>query len=130
MDHNEWVNVAGHGARQKADELRAEQSTLLRWLAALLRVHTEERAWRKGAEGEEAVGRRLAKLPEGWQVLHDLTIGSQGANLDHLVVGPPGVFTVNTKHHTGRVTVYERAILHNGKKTAYVPKALREAEKV
>lgn len=129
-DSEDWINEAGYGARKKAEELRAEQSTFIRVAAAVLGVHTDERAWRKGAEGEEHVGKRLARLPDGWQVLHDLTIGTQGANLDHLVIGPPGVFTINTKYQSGRVTVYDRAILHNGHKTAYIPKALAEARKV
>ncbi len=76
------------------------------------------------------VGRVLAKLPDAWLVLHDLPLGSNGANLDHLVVGSPGVFSLNTKNLTGKVWVAERALLHNGHKTDFLPKARREAERV
>lgn len=49
------------------------------------------------AEGEEvAVARRLVKLRSGWQVLHAVPIGND--LVDHLIVGPPGVFTVSAKY--------------------------------
>jgi hypothetical protein len=97
----------------------------------LLGVHTDERAWRKGAVGEEEVARRLAKLPpEAWTVVHDILIGDNGANVDHVVVGPPGVFALNTKNLTGKVWVAERALLHNGHKTDYLRKSRTEARRV
>jgi hypothetical protein len=50
-----------------------------------------------GRHGEEAVGQYLdEKLrPMGCQVLHD--IPGDGFNLDHVVIGPTGVFCVETK---------------------------------
>jgi hypothetical protein len=66
-----------------------------------------------------------------WTVLHDLPIGSNGANVDHLVIGPPGVFSINTKHHPGgKVWVAERAIMLNGRKLDYLPKARAEGRRV
>lgn len=87
--------------------------------------------WRRGAVGEEAVGRLLDRLPRpDWAVVHDLTIGSGGANLDHLVIGPPRVYTVNTKHLSGDVAVHGRSVLVAGRRRPYLPKALAEAERV
>lgn len=87
--------------------------------------------WRRGAIGEQEVGKRLDQLPRpDWAVVHDLTIGSRGANLDHLVIGPPRAFTVNTKHLSGDVVVYGRALLVAGHKTPYLPKAVEEAARV
>ncbi len=82
--------MAGQSARAKAQELRDEQSRFTRIVTALFDTRTEQRAWRLGAVREEKVGRALAKLPDGWAVVHDLTIGKRGANIDHLVIGPPG----------------------------------------
>jgi len=45
----------------------------------------------------------LEKPQSPWAVWHDLPIGTRGANVDHLVVGPGGVFSVNTKKTHGRV---------------------------
>ena len=123
-------NAAGAGARAKADELSAGKGTARRFLERLFDARTEDRGWRRGAEGEERVAAYLASLGERWAVVHDLTIGRKGANLDHLVIGPPGVFALNTKNLTGKLTVYEHAIMQNGHKTAFVPAALREARTV
>ena len=54
------------------------------------------RALRQGIEGEKAVGQFLERLREqGYQVFHDL-IGT-GFNVDHVLIGPAGVFTIETK---------------------------------
>lgn len=51
---------------------------------------------RQGIDGERAVGQYLEGLrSDGYQVFHDL-IGD-GFNLDHVVVGPAGVFSIETK---------------------------------
>jgi hypothetical protein len=123
-------NQAGAGARAKEQELAGEKGIARRFLKRVLDPKTEDRSWRRGAEGEERVAAQLAALGDGWAVIHDLTIGRKGANLDHLVIGPAGVFALNTKNLTGKLTVYEHAILQNGHKTAFVPAALREARTV
>ncbi len=77
------------------------------------------------------VARELARLPQGeWVAFHDIPIGGRGANVDHLVMGPGGVFSLNAKHLRGRVWVGERAVLVNGRRTDYLPKARREASRV
>jgi hypothetical protein len=122
--------AAGSGARGKQRELAPGKGGVQRWVEGFLDVRSADRSWRRGAEGEERVGRLLAELGDGWSVVHDLTIGRKGANLDHLVIGPAGVFALNTKHLTGRITVHARSIRHNGHRTAFVPAALREARTV
>jgi hypothetical protein len=58
----------------------------------------------RGAMAEEAVGGLLDSLPgERWRVIHDATLGR--GNVDHIVIGPPGVFTIETKSHPGPVRV-------------------------
>jgi hypothetical protein len=127
IDQRYLHNEAGAGARAKEQELAAGKGATRRWLERVFDVKTADRSWRRGAEGEERVAAHLATLGEAWAVIHDLTIGRKGANLDHLIIGPAGVFALNTKNLTGKLTVYEHAILQNGHKTAFVPAALREA---
>ena len=63
-------------------------------------------AWRAGADGEVAVGTVLDRLASsGWRALHDRRVPGNRSNIDHLVVGPPGVFTVDAKRYKGRLTV-------------------------
>lgn len=61
----------------------------------------------RGATGEEQVGRlldRLAAHGRGeWRVIHDASFGH--GNVDHILLGPPGVFTVETKSHPGPIRV-------------------------
>lgn len=57
----------------------------------------------KGARGEEAVAALLAVLPAGNHVFHDVACGEAGG-IDHVVVGPKGVFVVETKCWAGAVT--------------------------
>jgi hypothetical protein len=58
----------------------------------------------RGAAGEEHVGSLLEELADGdWRVIHDASLGL--GNVDHILIGPPGVFTVETKSHPGPVRV-------------------------
>jgi hypothetical protein len=58
----------------------------------------------RGAAGEEHVGGLLEQLSAGgWKVIHDATLGR--GNVDHILIGPAGVFTVETKSHPGPVRV-------------------------
>ncbi len=55
-------------------------------------------SWRQGAKGEQQTARLLAKLErEGWRVLHDLAIPGSRVNVDHLAIGPGGVWVIDSK---------------------------------
>jgi hypothetical protein len=59
--------------------------------------------WDRGASGEEEIGRLLEGLGTGWLALHDVDTGR--GNIDHVVIGPGGLFTIETKSHRGRISV-------------------------
>jgi len=60
------------------------------------RVLPALRNLRQARDGERAVGQFLEGLrSQGYQVFHDL-VGT-GFNVDHVVLGPAGVFTIETK---------------------------------
>lgn len=89
------------------------------------------RPWYIGAEGEIAVGRELTDLPSGWTVLHALPVGTRGSDIDHIVIGPGGVFTLNTKHHANKnIWVAGRTLMVNGRKVPYLRNAEHEASRV
>jgi Nuclease-related domain len=122
----------GTSAMDKAFELRAATPTWKRVGAFLLDVRSEEQNWRKGADGELRLARHLAKLPcPPWHLRHDLTLSGSDANIDHLVIGPPGVFVINTKNHSGqRVWVSESRVGVGDVKTDYLGTARAEADRV
>jgi hypothetical protein len=60
--------------------------------------------WKRGATGEEHVGAVLDALADqGWRPIHDVSLGR--GNIDHVLVGPGGIFTIETKSHPGRIAV-------------------------
>jgi hypothetical protein len=64
----------------------------------------------RGATGEEQVGGLLDPMADaGWRVIHDASLGR--GNVDHILIGPPGIFTIETKSHPGPVRV---ARVHGG----------------
>jgi hypothetical protein len=85
-------------------------------LAFLLRFHVsaDTTAWRRGAKGERLTARRLRRLGRGWTVFHDLAIPGSRANADHLVIGPPGVFLIDSKHYRGRLALTPEGSLWYG----------------
>ena len=84
----------------------------------------------KGARGEEKVAGILRSLPDPYHVFNDFATGR--AHVDHVVVGPGGVFAVETKSWRGGVTVEDGRILLDGQMPSRDPLAqtLREAELV
>ena len=76
------------------------------------------------------VGKRLVKLGPAWRVLHSIPVGSRGTDIDHLVIGPGGVFSLNTKNHLGqRVWVHTDVVKVNGQSRNYLRVSEHEAQK-
>jgi hypothetical protein len=73
-------------------------------------------AWRRGAAGERRTARLLSHLERhGWAVLHDLALPRSQANIDHLVIGPGGVFTIDSKQYRGRLQLDPAGRLWHGR---------------
>ncbi|TFD25193.1 NERD domain-containing protein [Cryobacterium lyxosi] len=58
--------------------------------------------WLRAAQAEMIVGDILTRLPDDYSVYHSLPIRSTAFWVDHLVVGPGGVFSINAKTHWDR----------------------------
>ena len=105
--------VAGASATREFDRLVAGRKTRLtnrfghRLAGVYLAVSSEPqstRAWAQGAEGERALAEALAGV-EGIQVLHDRRMPGGRGNIDHIVVGPAGVFVVDAKLYEGQIRI-------------------------
>ena len=99
--------MAGESARASARRQREKAERLLR----------SAELWERGADGEEATGSVLARLPaDTWTVFHDIRWpGRRFANIDHVVVGPPGVFVIDSKNWSGRIQVDCDVLRQNGR---------------
>ncbi|MFP5311700.1 MAG: nuclease-related domain-containing protein [Actinomycetes bacterium] len=61
-------------------------------------------------------------------VLHAVPVGTGSSDIDHVLIGPAGVFTINTKNHSGQsVWVAGRTLMVAGRKTRHLSNAAHEA---
>jgi len=62
----------------------------------IMLVRKRLRLLRQGMNGERAVGQFLERLREdGYRIYHD--VPSASSNVDHILIGPAGAFTIETK---------------------------------
>jgi len=64
-------------------------------------MERERSRWHKGAVGEALVAAALQALPNDFVVVNDMT--KRLGNVDHVVIGPTGVYVVDAKNWTGTV---------------------------
>lgn len=65
----------------------------------IYKVRKKVRRLLQGRDGEKAVGQFLESLrKDGHQIFHDVV--GEGFNIDHIVIGPRGVFTIETKTYS------------------------------
>lgn len=83
-------------------------------------------------EADGSVGTRLAQLAcEGWLVLDDVPVSRQGDLLDHLLIGPGGVFAIRVHLHPGSdVRLSRNRIEVDGRSTNYLRDARLESGRV
>lgn len=98
--------TAGESARREADRARERADRLLR----------RAELFEKGAEGESRVAQALSALGPDWTVLHDHRWpGRQLANIDHVVIGPGGIFVIDSKNWSGDLRVVDHVLRQNGR---------------
>ncbi|MGI9822218.1 nuclease-related domain-containing protein [Agromyces sp. Marseille-Q5079] len=139
MDLSESATVSSLGHRLPATSVISEclrvqaavpANTPLQRFFGISPLGREAQPWYLGALGELEVARRLEGLGPGWFVLHSVPIGNGSSDLDHVVIGPAGVFTINTKHHRGQnVWVGAKRILVNGQRTDHLRNAAFEGSR-
>jgi hypothetical protein len=72
--------------------------------ARFFRIPPEIEAWRRDAAAERRTARALDRLNRaGYTVLHDRSTAESAGNIDHLIIGPSGVWVVETDAHRGPV---------------------------
>jgi hypothetical protein len=71
------------------------------------------RNFRQGIGGEEDTEETLYNLPKDFEILSNLVINNRG-NIDEVVVGPTGIWTIEVKSHIGKITFDGRELRRNG----------------
>lgn len=96
-------------------------------------VGVEVEPWLEAVTGELLIGTLLSGLGDEWAVFHSIPmgplagppVGARGGDLDHLVIGPAGCFTITVRNHPGLdIAVSGRTVLVAGVKVSHV----RDAE--
>ena len=88
-------------------------------MVALTNEPQSTRAWAAGARGEEKLAKALDGIPS-IEVLNDRRVPRTSGNIDHLVIGPGGVFVVDAKHYTGLIRIRDRGGLLRKDEGLYV----------
>lgn len=83
----------------RAQRIREDHPKLGGLILALSDDPQSTKAWERGAIGEELLAKRLAALPETFRVMHDRRIRGTRANIDHIAVGPSGVWVIDAKRY-------------------------------
>ncbi|TFC17944.1 NERD domain-containing protein [Cryobacterium algoritolerans] len=128
-------------AQSVIEQLLYEQGSMppLSWLARLFGgspLGVEGVPRYLGAKGEITVGALLETLPPEWIVFHAIPIAGRNSDIDHLVVGPGGIFTITSMCHVGAtrhsadVWVGKRIMLVAGRKVSHLRDSECEAERV
>ncbi|MFF7330476.1 NERD domain-containing protein [Streptomyces sp. NPDC008150] len=121
-------NRPGDAVRRKILELQPNPVLRLidRW-----RPGSAIYSWAAGLTGERLTGRRLSTLRRhGWFVLHAIP-GAGGADIDHLAIGPAGVFAINSKRHPGKTVWYgDHALTVNRSPTRHIAISQSEARRI
>jgi hypothetical protein len=122
------LGTAGASARREYERLRGNREERIRdrfgrRLGGLVLAVTDEpqstRAWATGARGEEALAQALSDVP-GVIALHDRRVPGTRANIDHIVVGPTGLFVVDAKRYTGQIHLRDVGGLFRSDRRLYV----------
>jgi hypothetical protein len=57
----------------------------------------------RGIESETATAVELAKLGPEWTVFHSRALPGTNSDVDHIVIGPPGVIVIDSKYRSGEL---------------------------
>jgi Nuclease-related domain len=90
------MRVPGQALLERALELPDDESAV---------PSAEALAWFRDALADIAVAGVLSQLGGEWTVLHSIPVGVADGEIDHIVIGPTGVFTISTMNDTHRDAV-------------------------
>ena len=90
--------------------------------------HTRKLGASPGARAAARFAHQMTALPDDWRVVRTVPIADGAIEVDHLVIGPGGVFNVTTKcHPNSTVWLSEDVLRVNGHRTEYLRESRAEA---
>jgi|GEM_PF-3210124 len=95
-----------------------------RWIDPHLEKIAKERIYHlKGAQLEAVVAWVLEDLDDHWHIFNGIKLERE-SDIDHVLVGPAGVYCISTKANRGHFVGTADGLLHNGNPCDFATKAL------
>jgi Holliday junction resolvase-like predicted endonuclease len=94
-------------------------------LYLIMRSAPDVVSWREGAAGERLVGAELEALAD-FVILHDRRLVGRGGNIDHIAIGPTGVFVIEVKRWRGNIEVVNARLEVRGRDERQIIERLLE----
>lgn len=106
--------TSGESAAERA---AAKQAVAARYRQRAERAERAAGDWARGSQGESALAETTALLgAEGYLRLDDRRIGDSKANVDHVLIGPTGVFVIDAKNWTGELSIDGKSLRQDGRR--------------
>jgi nuclease-like protein len=98
-------------------------------VVGLFRLPVDSLVWSKGIEGERRAADYLAPvIAADYIVLYNRLIPGLGGDVDSVVIGPTGIFAIETKNWSGKLEVLNnRLYVGNSNRTWAIDQLYREA---
>ena len=64
----------------------------------------QARIWRAGLYGQQIVEKILSSLDNQFYLINNLSLPFKNCDIDHLIIGPNGIFLIETKNYKGEVS--------------------------
>jgi hypothetical protein len=65
---------------------------------------TQTKIWRSGLTGQHRVEVALANLDDRYTLVNNMSLPFKKCDMDHILVGPNGIFLIETKNYKGEIT--------------------------
>jgi hypothetical protein len=73
------------------------------FLLGTIPLFREYKIWRSGAKGEETTAKQLKSLKGKYHVFHEVMLPRTKGDIDHIAIGPNGIFVIETKNNNGTI---------------------------
>ena len=94
-------------------------------------MRLEDRSWERQAVPSTSLAEQLADLPAGWHRVDAVDLGDRRRPVEHVIVGPGGVFVVSAvEHQDDRIWIRGDGFLVNGQWMPYIRETRREVGRV
>jgi hypothetical protein len=126
-----WVDLAANQPGQAGREHAAALYTQWRqssWWRRRTTSRSEERQTRRRVAGDVFFARELRRLGPAWKVLHTVPGPEGDVSIDHLLIGPGGVYTVNARHQaSSTVWLGDDTLMVDGERVHHLRDSRSEA---